>query len=305
MTEFNVAILGCGSAKPSLRHNTSSQMISYKDACYMLDCGEGTQVQLMKYKLHTGKLEHIFISHSHGDHCLGLIGLLSSLSLNNRYSDIHLHIPADLEPILRRQIEFFVNHADFDIHIHPISCVKPTLIFEDEHFKVNAFPLDHRVPCYGFLFQEREQVRHIRPECIRQYHIPHDRIDSIKQGADFLTSDGHWIPNAELTLPPSPARRYAYFTDTRPMTPYADQLHDINLLYHDATYGDEKDLAVKYFHSTAIEAAEFAKQCCARKLILGHYSTRYDKMEEHLLECAVEVFPETMLADEGLKVSVV
>lgn len=304
MTEFSVMVLGCGSAKPSLRHNTSSQIICYEGARYMLDCGEGTQIQILKYKLHTGKLEHIFISHSHGDHCLGLVGLLSSSALNNRLQNIHLHVPADLEPILCAQIGFFVQHSNFEILIHPIQCDTPTLIFEDKYFRVSAFPLEHRVPCYGFLFQEKGQERHIRPECIRQYGIPFERIDSIKGGQDFATADGRIIPNAELTLPPSPTRRYAYFTDTRPMTAYADQLHGVDLLYHDATYAHNHELAAQYHHSTAVEAAEFANLCHARQLLLGHFSTRYDNIEDTILKSATEVFPESRLADEGMKVEI-
>ena len=302
MTPFEVTILGCGSAKPTLRHHTTAQVVSHQGTPYMIDCGEGTQVQMLRYKIHTGQLENIFISHSHGDHCLGLAGLLSSLALNNRYDDVNLYVPAELKPILQAQIDFFVQHRNFDIHIHPIDCQQPTLIFTDDHFNVTAFPLDHRVPCYGFLFQEQQGNRHIKPECIVQYGIPYHEIRSIQRGRDFTTADGRVIPNAELTTPPAPARSYAYVSDTLAVPQYAELLHGVDLLYHDATYceGDEK-LACQYYHSTSRQAAEFAKACHAGKLLLGHFSSRYGD-EDWLLEHAVKVFPDTLLADEGLTV---
>lgn len=273
MVEFTVTILGCGSAKPTLRHHTSSQIVSRFGKLYMIDCGEGTQTQFVRYGFHPGQLEHIFISHAHGDHCLGLVGLLSSLSLDKRTTDINLHVPADFVDILKTQIDFFVTHAEFGIHIHPIDCQEPTLIFSDQHFDVTAFPLEHRVPCYGFLFREKQGSRHI-------------------------------IPNAELTTPPDSVRSYAYVSDTRPVMQYAELLQGVNLLYHDATYceGDE-DLAYKYDHSTASQAAEFAKACNADKLLLGHFSSRY-KTEDCFLECATRYFPDVMLADEGVTVKI-
>ena len=301
---FEITILGCGSAKPTLRHHTTSQIVCLKGVPYMIDCGEGTQVQLIRYKIHTGKLDHIFISHSHGDHCLGLAGLLSSLALDNRCNDLHLHVPADLEPMLQAQIDFFVQHRNFDIRIHPISCQQPTEIFEDNNVKVTAFPLDHRVPCYGFLFQEQSGDRHIKSECIRQYGIPYDAIRSIQHGQDFTTANGQVIPNSELTTPPAPTRSYAYLSDTLVVPQYAELLQNVDLLYHDATYcaGDE-ELAYKYYHATSKQAAEFAKSCNVRKLLLGHFSSRY-KDENRLLEHATDVFPDTLLADEGLTVAI-
>jgi len=305
MVEYTVTILGCGSAKPTLRHHTSSQIISRLGKLYMVDCGEGTQTQLMRYGFRPGQLENIFVSHSHGDHCLGLAGLLSSLSLDQRTADINLHVPADLVDILKAQIDFFVTHAEFAIHIHPIDCQEPTLIFSDQHFDVTAFPLEHRVPCYGFLFREKQGERHIIPECIEEYDIPRSEINRIRGGGDFTTADGRVIPNEMLTTPPNPVRSYAYLSDTRPVMRYADLLRGVNLLYHDATYceGDE-ELASKYDHSTAAQAAEFARACGAGKLLLGHFSSRY-KTEVCFLDCATRYFPHVVLAEEGLTVDVV
>ena len=304
MVELTVTILGCGSAKPTLRHHTSSQILSHSGKLYMIDCGEGTQTQFLRYGFHPGQLEHIFISHAHGDHCLGLVGLLSSLSLDKRTTDINLHVPADFVDILKAQIDFFVTHAEFDIRIHPIDTQEPTLIFSDQHFDVTAFPLEHRVPCYGFLFREKAGSRHIIPECIRQYAIPRMEIERIRGGGDFTAADGRVIPNEVLTIPPDPVRSYAYLSDTRPVMRYADLLQGVDLIYHDAAYceGDE-ELAAKYDHSTASQAAEFAKACGAGKLLLGHFSSRY-KSEDCFLECANRYFPDVILADEGVKVKI-
>ena len=304
MIELTVTILGCGSAKPTLRHHTSSQIVSHSGKLYMIDCGEGTQTQFLRYGFHPGQLEHIFISHAHGDHCLGLVGLLSSLSLDKRTTDINLHVPSDFVDILKAQIDFFVTHAEFEIRIHPIDTQEPTLIFSDQHFDVTAFPLEHRVPCYGFLFREKVGSRHIIPKCIQQYSIPRTEIERIRSGGDFTTADGRVISNEVLTTPPAPVRSYAYISDTRPVMQYAELLRGVNLLYHDATYceGDE-DLAYKYDHSTATQAAEFARACNARKLLLGHFSSRY-KTEDCFLECATHYFQNIILADEGVTVRI-
>lgn len=305
MVEFTVTILGCGSAKPTLRHHTSSQIVSRLGKLYMIDCGEGTQTQFMRYGFHPGQLENIFISHAHGDHCFGLIGLLSSLSLNQRTTDINLHVPADFVDILKAQIDFFITHAEFGIHIRPIDCQEPTLIYSDQHFDVTAFPLEHRVPCYGFLFREKQGSRHIIPECIEKYGIPRPEIERIRGGGDFTTTDGRVIPNEVLTTPPDPVRSYAYVSDTRPVMQYAELLQGVDLLYHDATYCEEdEELARKYDHSTAAQAAEFAKTCNAGKLLLGHFSSRY-KTEDCFLECATRYFPNVILADEGVTVRIV
>lgn len=305
MIPFEITILGCGSAKPTLRHHTSSQIVSHQGALYMIDCGEGTQRQFIKYKFHHGQMRNIFISHAHGDHCLGLVGLLSSMSLDKRSYDINLYIPADFEQILKAQIEFFVHHAEFGIHIHPIECQEPTLIHSDDHLEVTALPLQHRVPCYGFLFKEKQGNRHIKPECIEQYAIPRNEIHGIQEGRDFTTADGRVIPNEELTTPPDLTRSYTYLSDTRPMMEYVDLLQGVDLIYHDATYceGDE-GLACQYDHSTASEAAEFANKCNAGKLLLGHFSSRYGD-EAGTLHRAAKHFPRIMLADEGLTVGII
>ena len=302
MTDFSVTILGCGSAKPTLRHHTTSQIVARSGKLYMIDCGEGTQRQLLKFKLHEGRLDNIFISHSHGDHCLGLIGLLSSMSLNGRHNDINIYVSADFEQMLKTQLEFFVPHAEFDIHIHPIDLRNPAVILSDNNFEIIAIPLQHRVPCYGFLFREKIGLRHIKPECIKLHNIPYSVIDDIRMGMDFTTADGRVIANEELTTPPSLPRSYAYLSDTRPVIEFTELLQGTDLIYHDATFCDgDEELALRYTHSTAVEAAEFAKICKAGKLLLGHFSSRYEE-DSMLLERAAKHFPNTILADEGLTI---
>ena len=303
MLEF--CMLGTGGTLPIPDRALSSVYLRVTGRGLLIDCGEGTQRQFHKFGFHEGQLGNIFISHAHGDHCLGLIGLLSSMSLNSRYRSLNIYIPADFEQMLRAQIDFFMPHAEYDIRIYPIDCQEPTLIHSDTHFEVTAFPLHHRVPCYGFLFRERQGKRHIKPEAIQTYNIPYPEIEFIQGGRDFTTIEGKVIPNEELTTPPALTRSYAYLSDTQPMKEHVELLQGVDLLYHDATYceGDEQ-LAFQYDHSTASQAAEFAQKCNAGKLILGHFSSRYDS-EERLLEHAVKHFPHTILADEGLNVKIV
>ncbi len=304
MVDFDITILGCGSAKPTLRHYTSSQVVKRSGTLYMIDCGEGAQRQFQRYGFHEGQLENIFISHAHGDHCLGLIGFLSSLSLNGRNRNMNLYLPAELVPILQAQIDFFIPHAAFGILLHPIDSQKPIRILSDEHFDITALPLQHRIPCYGFLFEEKPGNRHIIADCIKQYNIPRSQIKHIQQGGDFTTADGQVIPNACLTTPPTPTRSYAYLSDTRPIMEYAELLHGVDLLYHDSTYaGADQKLAVQYDHSTSLEAAMFAEKCQAGQLLLGHYSSRYHN-DLYILEDAIRLFPHTMLTDEGMIVPI-
>lgn len=303
MTDFSVTILGCGSAKPTLRHFGSSQIVDYGGRLFMVDCAEATQLQFMRYRFHDSRLGHIFISHSHGDHCLGLVGLLSSQSLWGRRDDINIYAPFELEDILTAEIDFFVKNAGFNICFHPIEDAIGSTLYEDEEVEVTAFPLLHRVPCFGFLFREKPRERHIKRESIERYGISSvDDIKSIKRGLDYITPDGTVIPNQELTTPPTPPRSYAYSSDTMPNAANAPLLDGVDLLYHDATYAEaEAALAEAMCHSTARQAAEFAVMCKAKQLMLGHYSSRY-KTEDRLLEEAVKVFPNTILANEGLRI---
>ncbi len=304
MIDFSVTILGCGSAKPTLRHLPSSQVVSRGGFLFMVDCGEGAQLQFVKQQFHSRQLHHVFISHAHGDHCLGLVPMISSLSLEGRRADLHVYAPSELIEQLKTQIAFFVHEMSFELLFHRIDCQEPTRLCSANGLTVTAFPLDHVVPCYGFLFEDAVEELNIRKECIQQYSIPYEKIVEIKHGQDYVTEEGICIPNAELTLPPALPRRYAYCSDTRPVMALADLLSDVDLLYHEATYTCEfLELAIANGHSTAEEAARFAAECHAKRLLIGHYSSRY-KDEESLLKEASEVFADTLLAHEGLRVEI-
>lgn len=300
MINFSVTILGCGSAKPTLRHYPSSQIVDYNGNLFMVDCAEAAQLQFRRYRFRDARLSHIFISHSHGDHCLGLPGLLSSYSLSGRTDDIHVYAPQDLEDIFKHQLDFFVKGAQFNTFFHPIDDYVGSVIYEDDAITVTPFPLLHKIPCFGFLFKEKK-TRHFKSECIERYGISYEAIKDIKNGMDFITPDGTVIPNTELTTDPEPPRSYAYCCDTMPCPDNAALLQGVDLLYHDSTYAEaETALAANNYHSTSRQAAEFAKLCNAKKLILGHYSSRYET-EDQILADAVKVFPNSVLANEGMK----
>lgn len=270
----------------------------------MIDCGEGTQLQFLKNHFKDGKLRHIFISHAHGDHCLGLVGLLSSFALNSRCKEVCIHAPVEFEDIFRKQVDFYIYQHSYDIRFEAIDCDQPALILDEDGLTVTAFPLVHRIPCYGFLFREKMGESHILPECILKYNIPWEVIPRIKSGSDFMTADGQVIPNGVLTTPPLPARSYAYCSDTIPVAAVADWIEGVDLLYHDSTFSNsETDIAERTYHSTAEQAAQVALRCKAGKLILGHFSSRF-LLEDEMLQEAMEFFPNTVLATEGLTLRV-
>ena len=303
MDDFDVTILGCSSAMPTKKHFASSQIVRKKGSLYMVDCAEGTQIQFFRMDFHPSRLNHIFISHTHGDHCLGLIGLLSTLSLSHRTADINIYAPEEFESMLFSQIEYFIPHVSFKVVFHALDSDEGKTIMDDGNIYVNAFPLEHRVPCYGFLFCEKEKGNKINKNSIERYNIPIEAMAGIKAGKDFVCSDGKVIPNSELTIPALPPRKYAYCSDTKPALRLTETLQGVNLLYHDSTYIDaDSELATDTGHSTACQAASFAKQCGAKKLILGHFSSRY-KDESIILDEALKVFPDSVLANEGLCVS--
>lgn len=302
MTRFDVKILGCGSAMPTTLHNPSSQLVNVNEKLFMIDCGEGTQLQMRKFKTRISKLHSIFISHLHGDHVLGLPGLISTLNMLGRKGDLTIYAHKEIEPLLTAALDFFCPHPMFQIQLNHLNDKKFNLIFENKSLRVYSFPLKHRMPTCGFLFEEKEKPRHIKREMIDFYHIPIQQIKEIKLGADFVTSDGHVIPNETLTSPPTPPRRYAYCSDTAycpALTPY---IEGVDVLYHEATFAEsEAARARDTFHSTARQAAEIAKAADVKKLVIGHFSSRYTELD-NLLSEAQAVFPHTLLAFEGMDI---
>ena len=298
MEPFRIYILGCGSALPTLRHNASSQLVEVRERLLMLDCAEGTQTQMRKSHLHFAKLSRVFISHLHGDHCFGLIGMISTFGLLGRTAPLHVHAPEALGPMLHDQIAFFTHDLGYEVVFHAVDTSRHAVVYEDNSITVESIPLEHRMPTCGSLIREKPQLPHIRPEMLEAYGIPRSQINNIKMGADWTTSEGDVIPNARLVTPADPPRSYAYCSDTRYMPTLHEQVKGVNTLYHESTYGEDKiQSAEKYCHSTARQAAMVARDAGVGQLLLGHYSSRYED-ENVLLEEAKVVFENTRLTNE-------
>lgn len=294
-----VTILGCGSALPTRINYPSSQLRELRDKQFLIDCGEGCQIRMRQYAVKTNRLNHIFISHLHGDHCFGLIGLLSSFGMLDRTADMHIHAHPDLEKILRAQLDYFCEGMPYKVFFEPINPSRHELVYEDRSVEVYSIPLKHRVPCCGYLFAEKERERHIIREMIDAYQVPVREIARIKQGADFVTEDGRVISNERLTTPASPAIRYAYCSDTAYSEKIIPWIEGVDCLYHEATFDSSLlPRAKETMHSTALQAAEIARMARVRQLIIGHFSARYTN-QQLLLDEARSVFEATTLAKDG------
>lgn len=303
MEPFKVHILGCGSALPTLRHNPSSQVVEIREKQFMIDCGEGTQTQMRRSRVGFNKVMAIFISHIHGDHCFGLIGMLSSFGLLGRTMPLSIYGPKELGPILDTLLTTFCNDFDYEIKFHAVDTTRQEVVYEDRSLTVETIPLKHRLPCAGYLFREKPTLPHIRRDMIDFYRIPISQINNIKNGASWTDEEGNVIPNSRLTRPADPPRSYAYCSDTCYLSGLADRLKGVTCLYHESTYADEdEDKARKYFHSTARQAAMVARDAGVGRLLLGHYSSKYNT-EDVLLQQAKEVFAESSLTSEGMVVT--
>lgn len=299
MQPFKVHILGCGSALPTKRHNPSSQVVEIRGKLFMIDCGEGTQAQIRRSRLGFNKLYAVFISHLHGDHVLGLTGMISTFGLQGRTAPLHVYAPAAYEELFRMEQEMFCSTLDYKAVFHPVDTTKHQVIYEDRSLTIETVPLNHRMPCCGFIFREKKGLRHIKPEMLKCYNIPLSQIDNLRCGLNWTSPEGEVIPNERLTTDPDPIRAYAYCSDTRYMPSLKNELKNVTTLYHEATYcEDMKDKAIKYLHSTAKEAATTARDAEVQKLIIGHFSQRYLD-ETPLLKEAQAIFPNTVLANEN------
>ncbi|MBP3613339.1 MAG: ribonuclease Z [Bacteroidaceae bacterium] len=298
MEPFEVHILGCGSALPTTRHNATSQIVRICNKQFMIDCGEGTQLQMRRSHIHFSFVNHIFISHLHGDHCFGLIGLISTFGLLGRTAPLHIYADPLLQRLMQPQLNFFCNGLKYPLHFHNIDATKQAVIYEDKSITVETIPLQHRIPCCGFLFKEKPKKRHLIASMIEYYNIPNHLRAGIKEGNDYTTADGTIIPNSRLTTDAAPSRSYAFCSDTLPCPGIVEQIKEVDLLYHEATFAEaEESRAKETFHSTARQAAQIAKAANVKQLVIGHFSSRY-KDDEPLLKEAKEVFPATSLADE-------
>jgi len=296
---FKIHILGCGSATPTLQHFPSSQIVEVRGKMFMVDCAEGTQLQLRKTRVAFTKIQAVFISHMHGDHCFGLIGMVSTFGLLGRTAPLHIYAPAAMEEYLMMQKRLFCNDLGYDLVFHAVDTKKHQVIYEDRSLTVESIPLCHRVPCSGFLFREKPGLPHIRRDMIDFYKIPVSQINNIKAGADWTTEDGSVIENARLVTPSDKPRSYAYCSDTKYLPALSKIVSDADVLYHEATYSEDMiENAEKYCHSTARQAAMVARDANVGRLFLGHYSARYEREESALLEEARKVFENSHLTNE-------
>jgi len=296
---MKLTILGSSSALPTSGRFPSAHVLNAHERLFLIDCGEGTQMQLRKTRIRFAKINHIFISHLHGDHVFGLYGLLSTFSLMGRTNPIHLYAPENYDNILKSHLSDFDINLSFEIDFIPLSGNNPVKILDDKYLTVTSFPLKHRVPAYGFLFREKFSDRNIIKEYIDKYNIPPIRIPAIKKGEDFITSDGKIVKNEEITLPPPEPLSYAYCSDTKYFKHLASFVKEVSLLYHEATFDKTKeDLAEMTGHSTTLDAAKTALEANVGTLIIGHFSARYKDIAP-LVDEARTVFPETYPAIDG------
>ena len=304
MAEFNINILGCGSALPTTRHLATSQIVDLRDKLYMIDCGEGTQVQMRRMRVRFGRLAHIFISHLHGDHSFGLPGLISTLGMLGRTGELVVHGPKEVETYLRPMMDLFCRGMEFEVRFNPVDTRSHSLVMEDRSLSVYSIPLKHRIPTCGYLFAEKPKEAHIIREMTDFYQVPVRCMKDIKQGQDYVTPEGEVVPNSRLTRPAAPPKRYAFCSDTAYNRSIIPIIEGADLLYHEATFA-ECDLAraKETFHSTARQAAEIARDAHVKRLVIGHYSARYEDLSELHRE-AEAVFPGTILGNEGTVIPV-
>ena len=304
MPKFEVTILGCGSALPTTKHNQTSQVVNFRDKLFMIDCGEGTQLQFRKAKLKFTRLGRIFISHLHGDHCFGLLGLISTFGMLGRTADLYIHCPKGLAELLQPSLDFFCNQSPFKVIFEEFNPKVSAVLYEDRSLIVTSIPLKHRMPSSGFRFQEKPGPNHINKEQVDFYEVPSFELNRLKAGFDYITPQGETISNTLLTFPAEPARSYAYCSDTAYYEPAIDLIKGVDLLFHEATFATTEALrAAQTMHSTAEQAARIAKQAGAKRLLIGHFSARYPN-EERLRQEAMQVFPNVEVANEMLTFTV-
>lgn len=303
---FTIHTLGCGSAKPTPRHQPSSTVVDHRGRLFMVDCGEGAQRSFQRHRLKTSRLGNIFLTHLHGDHVFGLPGLIGSMGLQNEGGKITIHTFEEGRKIISTILDYFSRELSFDVEYNILDPEKEETAYEDKSLKVRTIPLKHRVPCVGYVFEEKEGLRHINREMVDFYQVPVYMLNSIKAGADFIMPDGRIITNDRLTTDPTPPRRYAHISDTAYMPDIARKIGPVDLLFHETTYLEEyAKEAKKRGHSTARQAAVVARDAGAKRLLTGHYSSRYYKDETGFLSEAREVFDgEILLNDESLVVDI-
>lgn len=299
MENFSVTILGSSSASPTSKRNTSSQLVNFYQRLYLIDCGEGTQMQLRRNHFKISKINHIFISHLHGDHFFGLIGLVSSLNLFGRHKELHIYSDPRIQEILELQLKVSETELRFEIIYHPLHFEKKELIFEDKKLEIHSFPLDHRIPTCGFIFQEKPFQPNIKKQVIKRYDLNIEQIHDIRHGKDLILKDGSIISNDHLTHEPPLPRSYAYCSDTKFFPKLSSTLKGVELLYSECTFMQNlQEAADDKFHMTTKDVSQLAKDADVRKLIVGHFSARYKDITE-IQEELHSIIPEAVLVNDN------
>ena len=297
--QFSLTILGSSSALPTSERFPTAQLLNVHERFFLIDCGEGTQMQLRKFKTRLGKINRIFISHIHGDHIFGLFGLLSTFQLLGRKTTLYIHAPGELTKIIDFYISNFGDNLKYRIILNALGFRRPMLIYKDKYVEVTSFPLRHRLPTCGFLFRESSPLLNLKKEAMDIYKFGIEQIGNIKQGKDIVLNNGTVISNSELTIPPWKQRTYAYCSDTGFDPSIVEYIRGVDLLYHEATFSrDDEKLAGETFHSTSVQAAEIADMAGAGKLLIGHFSSRYKNIDV-LVDQAKIIFPETIGVKDG------
>jgi ribonuclease Z len=297
--KFILTILGSSSALPTSDRFLTAQILNVDERFFLIDCGEGTQIQLRRCHIPFGKIKHIFISHLHGDHVFGLPGLISTFNLLGRLEDLHIYAHKSLKQILNQFLGQFYTKLGFNLIYHPLDEENFSIIYEDKTLEVYSFPLKHRISCNGFLFREKPKMKNLRKDVIELYKIPVRERVNIKNGADFKTEDGSLIPNERLTMNPPKSKSFAFLTDTSYLPSVASYIKEVDLLYHESTFLDEDtELALETGHSSATQAAQMATLANASKLVLGHFSTRYRDLNLFKTQ-AQKTFSNVEIAEDG------
>jgi ribonuclease Z len=292
-----ITILGNNSAIPAFDRNPTAQVLQTTEESYLIDCGEGTQMQIAKYKIRRNRISRIFISHLHGDHYYGLIGLLTSMSLLGRTQELYLHGPAPLEELIQLQLKLSDTTLSYPLHFHPLK--NEGIIVDENKITIECFKVQHRIECWGFLFRQKKNLRKVNAERAAVYEIPAAFYEKLQQGHDYITKKGTIVPNEEVTMAAPKGKSYAYCADTIYDETLVDKVKQVDMLYHEATYlKDLHERAASRYHSTTVQAASIAKLAAVKKLLIGHFSSKYETLEAFLPE-ACAVFENTELALEG------
>ncbi len=301
---FSLNVLGSNSAIPTLTRNPSAQVLNVNERLFLIDCAEGTQIQFRKFKIRFQRINHIFISHLHGDHYFGLMGLLFSYHLLGREKELYIYAPPDLQKVIDLHIKVAKARLGYTYHFIPLENGIKKRIYEDDSLCIDSFPMKHRIPTWGFVFCEKKGDRKMRKDMMDKLNIPFEAVRKIKKGANYTDENGRVYENTLLTASPPTPRSFAYCSDTKYDESIISHIKGVDLLYHEATFAEDmKETSEKKMHTTARQAAMIAKKAGVKELLIGHFSSRYDS-PEILLREAREVFPETIAACDGKRIEV-